>query len=175
VDPAGTASTCEAAGQPYFGFGTLGFHHAIGRARHLPRATSLSKCQRGRDLYTWAISVAEILYGIDRLSDGRKNKLLESAAVEVFGIFAEQILPFDSLPPSSTPSSPVAGTYPARRSAAAQRRARPAHSRRAYACAGHRHGQTARGGFEPRSNAICSASQISRTTSGGEIPSLNTI
>jgi len=52
--------------------------------------------QSGRDLYTSAINVAEILYGIKRLPDGRKKKLLESAVVEVFGIFAEQILPFDA-------------------------------------------------------------------------------
>jgi toxin FitB len=52
--------------------------------------------QRGRDLYTSAINVAEILCGIERLPDGWKKQRLESAAVEVFGIFAEQILPFDA-------------------------------------------------------------------------------
>ncbi len=51
--------------------------------------------QHGTDLYMPAISVAEIRYGIERLPDGRRKKILRSAAVEVFGIFAEQILPFD--------------------------------------------------------------------------------
>ena len=51
--------------------------------------------QDGRDLYVSAISVAEIRYGIERLPDGRRKKILRSAAIEVFGIFAEQILPFD--------------------------------------------------------------------------------
>lgn len=53
------------------------------------------RAQHGRDLYMSAISVAEIRYGIERLPDGRRKELLRSAAVEVFGIFAEQILSFD--------------------------------------------------------------------------------
>lgn len=52
--------------------------------------------QRGKDLYTSAITVAEIFYGIERLPDGRRKELLRSAAGEVFGIFGEQILPFDA-------------------------------------------------------------------------------
>lgn len=51
--------------------------------------------QHGRDLYMSAISVAEIRYGIERLPDGSRKEVLRSAAAEVFGIFAEQILPFD--------------------------------------------------------------------------------
>lgn len=52
--------------------------------------------QHGSDLYTSAITVAEIRYGIERLPDGRRKDLLRAAANEVFNIFSEQILPFDA-------------------------------------------------------------------------------
>ena len=52
--------------------------------------------QRGRDLYTSAITEAEIRCGIERLPDGRRKELLRSTAGEVFAMFAEQILPFDA-------------------------------------------------------------------------------
>jgi len=49
----------------------------------------------GRALYTSAITIAEVRYGIERLPDGRRKRLLNSVAAEVFDRFAEQILPFD--------------------------------------------------------------------------------
>jgi predicted nucleic acid-binding protein len=52
--------------------------------------------QDGRDLYTTAITVAEIHYGIERLPAGRRMEALRTAVTEVFGMFAEQILPFDA-------------------------------------------------------------------------------
>ena len=52
--------------------------------------------QRGRDLCTSAITVAEIRYGIERLPAGQTKERLRYAASEVFGIFADQILPFDA-------------------------------------------------------------------------------
>jgi toxin FitB len=52
--------------------------------------------QDGRDLCTTAITVAEIGYGIERLPRGRRREALKAAVAEVFGMFAEQILPFDA-------------------------------------------------------------------------------
>jgi predicted nucleic acid-binding protein len=49
----------------------------------------------GRDLCTTAITVAEIGHSIERLPDGRRKEDLRAALAEVFGMFAEQILPFD--------------------------------------------------------------------------------
>ena len=50
----------------------------------------------GRELCTTAITVAEILYGIERLPEGRRKQVLRSAAAEIFEVFAEQVLPFDT-------------------------------------------------------------------------------
>lgn len=53
--------------------------------------------ERGhRELCTTAITVAEILYGIERLAEGKRKRTLREAAVEVFSRFAEEILPFDA-------------------------------------------------------------------------------
>lgn len=48
------------------------------------------------ELYTTAITLAEIRYGIERHPDGRRKKLLRATAEEVFGRFEEQVLPFDA-------------------------------------------------------------------------------
>ena len=53
------------------------------------------RSQRAKELFTTAITVAEIGYGIERLPDGRRKELLRSAAGEVFGNFGDQVLPFD--------------------------------------------------------------------------------
>jgi hypothetical protein len=50
----------------------------------------------GKELCTTAITVAEILYGIERLPEGRRREVLRSAAAEIFEVFAEQVLPFDT-------------------------------------------------------------------------------
>jgi toxin FitB len=52
--------------------------------------------QRADDLFTTAITVAEIRYGIERLPRGRRKDLLRSAARDVFTLFSDQIMPFDS-------------------------------------------------------------------------------
>ncbi len=52
--------------------------------------------QRGKDLYTSTVTVAVIRYGIERLPAGRRKELLRAVADEIFGIFAEQVLPFDT-------------------------------------------------------------------------------
>ena len=49
-----------------------------------------------RQLYTTAITVAEIRYGIERLPEGRRKEDLRAAAAEIFETFAEQVLPFDA-------------------------------------------------------------------------------
>lgn len=49
-----------------------------------------------RDLYTTSITLAEIRYGIERLSGGRRKELLRTTAEDVFTAFADQILPFDA-------------------------------------------------------------------------------
>jgi toxin FitB len=54
------------------------------------------RSQDGGDLCTTAITVAEIGYGIERLPRGRRLEALKAAVAEVFGMFAEQILPFDA-------------------------------------------------------------------------------
>jgi predicted nucleic acid-binding protein len=51
--------------------------------------------QAGGDLYTTAITAAEIRYGIARLPDSRRRDDLARAADEVFAAFPDQVLPFD--------------------------------------------------------------------------------
>jgi len=51
----------------------------------------------GRDLYTSAITVAEIRYGIEKLPQGRGKNSLRSAANKIFETFAQQILSFDAV------------------------------------------------------------------------------
>ncbi|MGH2781831.1 MAG: type II toxin-antitoxin system VapC family toxin [Thermoleophilaceae bacterium] len=46
-------------------------------------------------LHTTAITVAEVLYGIERLAEGRRRTLLGTTAREVFSSFADRVLPFD--------------------------------------------------------------------------------
>lgn len=49
----------------------------------------------GDGLYTTAITVAEIRYGIARLPPGRRRESLHQAATEIFAAFPRQVLPFD--------------------------------------------------------------------------------
>jgi predicted nucleic acid-binding protein len=52
--------------------------------------------QRPRELFTSAVTVAEVLYGIERLPQGRRQAELRSAATELFDGFADQVLTFDA-------------------------------------------------------------------------------
>lgn len=52
--------------------------------------------QPAQELYTSAITVAEVLYGIERLAAGWRQEELRSAATEVFRAFADQVLAFDA-------------------------------------------------------------------------------
>jgi len=51
--------------------------------------------QPTRELYTSAVTLAEVLYGIERLPAGLRQEELRSAATEVFGAFTDQVLAFD--------------------------------------------------------------------------------
>lgn len=47
------------------------------------------------ELRITAMTMAEILYGIQRLPSGRRRTALREAAIEVFSRFTEDVLPFD--------------------------------------------------------------------------------
>ena len=47
------------------------------------------RSHEGRELCITAITVAQILYGIERLPEGRRKEGLRSAAAETFEAFAE--------------------------------------------------------------------------------------
>jgi predicted nucleic acid-binding protein len=49
----------------------------------------------GPDLYTTAVTVAEVRYGIERLARGRRRDQLDEIAGEIVSSFAHKILPFD--------------------------------------------------------------------------------
>lgn len=51
--------------------------------------------QRPTDLFTTSITVAEILYGIERLPEGQRKDTLRTAATDVFTAFEDHVLPFD--------------------------------------------------------------------------------
>jgi len=55
------------------------------------------RARTGAELFTTSITLAEILYGIARLPDGRRKELLRTASSEVFATFEDQVLPFDSV------------------------------------------------------------------------------
>lgn len=52
--------------------------------------------QAGSDLYTSTITLAEILYGIERLPSDQRKELLRSTATDVFATFADKVLSFDA-------------------------------------------------------------------------------
>lgn len=51
--------------------------------------------QHQRELFTTSITVAAILYGVERLPDGQRKDMLRTAATEVFAAFENHVLPFD--------------------------------------------------------------------------------
>jgi predicted nucleic acid-binding protein len=52
---------------------------------------------KGQDLYTTAITIAEIHYGIERLPDGQRKELIRSTAEGLFSAFTDKILAFDAV------------------------------------------------------------------------------
>lgn len=65
------------------------------RAAPAPAVLSWLAEHRASDVYTTAITVAEIRYGISRLPGGRRRDGLQQAADEIFAAFPDQVLPFD--------------------------------------------------------------------------------
>jgi predicted nucleic acid-binding protein len=55
-----------------------------------------AQAQPASVLCTTAVTVAEIRYGIARLAPGRRRNDLLAAADDIFGTFAEVVLPFDA-------------------------------------------------------------------------------
>ena len=53
------------------------------------------RSHHGKELSTTAVTVAEVSYGIERLPDGRRRRVLAAAARDVFQAFASQVLAFD--------------------------------------------------------------------------------
>jgi predicted nucleic acid-binding protein len=51
--------------------------------------------QRASDLFVTAISIAEILYGIERLTAGKRKDRFADLARELFTEFGDQVLAFD--------------------------------------------------------------------------------
>jgi predicted nucleic acid-binding protein len=65
--------------------------------RHSPDPAVLAWLRQnpGKDLFTTAVTVAEVRYGIARLPEGERRRTLRQAAEEVFAAFPGQVLPFD--------------------------------------------------------------------------------
>lgn len=66
------------------------------RPRPSERVREWLRRQAARELYTSAVTVAEVLYGIERLPAVRRQEELRSAATDVFAAFADHVLAFDS-------------------------------------------------------------------------------
>ncbi|MEU6022537.1 type II toxin-antitoxin system VapC family toxin [Micromonospora sp. NPDC047134] len=64
------------------------------RAEPAPRVLAWVRANSDSGLYTTAVTVAEIRYGIARLPEGRRRESLHQAANEIFSAFPRQILPF---------------------------------------------------------------------------------
>jgi predicted nucleic acid-binding protein len=52
--------------------------------------------QNPMDLFTTAVTEAEIFYGVTVMPDGRRKRELDAAAQRILALFAGRILPFDS-------------------------------------------------------------------------------
>lgn len=61
-----------------------------------PLVVTWMQQQSGADLYTTSITLAEILYGLARLPDGKRTDRLRTAASEIFSAFADRVLAFDA-------------------------------------------------------------------------------
>ena len=65
------------------------------RPEPAPQVSSWVRSRDRRELFTSSITIAEIRYGLARLSDGRRKQVLVDAAADVFRAFADQVLPVD--------------------------------------------------------------------------------
>jgi predicted nucleic acid-binding protein len=62
-----------------------------------PAVEAWVRARPGDELYTTSVTVAEIGYGIERLPDGARKKLLATTAHQLFSAFAAQVLAFDAV------------------------------------------------------------------------------
>ncbi len=53
------------------------------------------RTQAKSELYTTSITVAEVLFGLERLTTSRRRNRIETAATEIFATFADHVLAFD--------------------------------------------------------------------------------
>jgi len=60
-----------------------------------PSVVAWVRASRASQLHTTAITVAEVLYGVERLPKGPRRTLLGMTAREVFSAFADRVLAFD--------------------------------------------------------------------------------
>lgn len=65
------------------------------RAEPAPAVVEWLRQSSSAGLYTTAVTVAEIRYGIARLPEGQRRESLHQAANEIFAAFPRQVLPFD--------------------------------------------------------------------------------
>lgn len=65
------------------------------RPQPAPAVVAWAMSLEVNDQYTTAITAAEIGYGIERLSDGRRKSLLRDAAHDLLSAFGAKVLPFD--------------------------------------------------------------------------------
>lgn len=66
------------------------------RPQPAPVVVNWIRSRGRRELYTTSITLAEIRYGIERLPEGRRKRLMQTTAEQVFVSFEEQVLPFDA-------------------------------------------------------------------------------
>jgi toxin FitB len=66
------------------------------RPEPAPQVASWVRDRDRRELRTSAITLAEVLYGIARLPDGRRKQVLLAAADDIFSTFEDQVLPVDA-------------------------------------------------------------------------------
>jgi predicted nucleic acid-binding protein len=78
------------------------------RAAPAPAVLAWFQQTSSTGLFTTAVTVAEIRYGIARLPEGRRRQTLHQAANEIFAAFPRQVLPFD-LAAATAYSALVAG------------------------------------------------------------------
>ncbi len=69
-----------------------------------PAIVSWVRSQPDDELYTTAITLAEVGYGIERLPEGRRKRLLQTTAEKVFATFEDQVLPFDAVAAAQYPT-----------------------------------------------------------------------
>jgi predicted nucleic acid-binding protein len=58
--------------------------------------TAWVRARSAAELYTTSITLAEILYGIERIPEGRRKDQLKAATAEVFSAFSDHVLAFDA-------------------------------------------------------------------------------